>query len=466
MALGYLALIGQLVGTGVNLYQGYEQMGEGEELAEEGRRQMLATAGATDELLASVDEQKRLVQQAGDLGQQRLDQSVTSLLDALASGDPSAYSAIPAFGQNQARAAQDIGLQTASSLARANAPAVEAAEAEMDVYRGLAQYDLQQGTAAYQAGQQTVNQAYGDLFNMPMDMAALQTSNPEAYGELFGAEGLKTKKTDNGDVIRQLARGGRQRGIIDMSVLSEEEKAHQAKLEEIEREGELRLARKMRGLPLEGAAGLVYTGGGIESSSFRDLIGGEEGSDEEEKKEGYMGSSFASKEEAQEYLDNMSERERARYERQAERELRKDKRFHKRKGYDVTGYTEDEDDYRSGGKIQDYIGGGSTLSQVLRPGQSFKTGGVEDHDVQEYNISDANTGQIVAKTTGQEDHMVNEDGSLTVINSEQNESIHDAFKDIDVEMVLQALERNPQKKNVRELLSALNKVFRQKQFQS
>jgi len=62
--------------------------------------------------------------------------------------------------------------------------------------------------------------------------------------------------------------------------------------------------------------------------------------------------------------------------------------------------------------------------------------------------------------------MVNEDGSLTVINSEQNESIHDAFKDVDVEMVLQALERNPQKKNVRELLSALNKVFRQKQFQS
>ena len=76
------------------------------------------------------------------------------------------------------------------------------------------------------------------------------------------------------------------------------------------------------------------------------------------------------------------------------------------------------------------------------------------------------TGEVVAKTTGQEDHMVNEDGSLTVINSEQNESIHDAFKDVDVEMVLQALERNPQKKNVRELLSALNKVFRQKQFQS
>ena len=112
------------------------------------------------------------------------------------------------------------------------------------------------------------------------------------------------------------------------------------------------------------------------------------------------------------------------------------------------------------------MGGGSTLSQLLRPGESFKTGGKEDHDAQEYNISDAKTGEVVAKTTGQEDHMVNEDGSLTVINSEQNESIHDAFKDVDVEMVLKALERNPQKKNVRQLLSALNKVFRQEQFQS
>ena len=452
MALGYLALIGQLVGTGVNLYQGYEQMKDAEDLAKQGREDMLATAGATDELLASVDEQKRLVKQAGDLGQQRLDQSVTALLDALASGDPSAYSAIPAFGQNQARAAQDIGLQTASGLATANAPAVEAAEAEMDVYRGLAQYDLQQGTAAYQAGQQTVNQAYGDLFNMPMDMAALQTSNPQAYGELFGAEGLKTKKTNNGDVIRQLARGGRQRGIIDMSVLSEEEKAHQARLEEIEREGELRLARKMRGLPLEGAAGLVYTGGGVESSSFRDLIGGEEDANliDDDILDDYDGWSRKEK------------RELARLDRQERR--------YKRKQFDEYYNNPDQNPdatyYKTGGKIQDYIGGGSTLSQVLRPGQSFKTGGVEDHDVQEYDISDANTGQIVAKTTGQEDHMVNEDGSLTVINSEQNESIHDAFKDVDVEMVLQALERNPQKKNVRELLSALNKVFRQKQFQS
>ena len=117
-------------------------------------------------------------------------------------------------------------------------------------------------------------------------------------------------------------------------------------------------------------------------------------------------------------------------------------------------------------KTEDYMGGGNTLSQLLRPGQSFKTGGKEDHDAQEYNIEDAKTGEVVAKTTGQETHMVNEDGTLTVMNSEQTESIHDAFKDGDVDMVLKALKGNPQKSQVRELLSALNKVYRQKQFQS
>jgi hypothetical protein len=494
---GWLAVLGQLIGTGYNLYQGYDQMREGEELAGEGREQMLATAGATDELLSAVDEQKRLAQEAGDLGQERLDQSVTSLLDALASGDPAAYSAIPAFGGNLATTSQNIGMQTAQNIALANAPAVEAAEAEMDVYRGLAQYDLQQGTAAYMAGQQTVNQAYGDLFNMPMDLAALEVQDPEAYDQLFDKGGTTKKdskkepsdedkaemsekglawdpntrryikawsKGDRGrliqganyvdpnDVISELLLGDTAQRIMDSDreLLSESELQHREDLEAIEMEAIKQAKREEYGLePLKGAAGLVYTGGGIESSSFRDLIGNEEGSEEEEIDEGDYKT-------YKEYKEGMGEGfDRADY-RAHRRNLRKLK---KQEG-------EPMEFYKSGGKIQDYIGGGSTLSQLLRPGQSFKTGGVEDHDIQEYDISDAKTGEVVAKTTGQEDHMVNEDGSLTVINSEQNESIHDAFKDVDVEMVLKALERNPQKKNVRELLSALNKVFRQKQFQS
>ena len=73
----------QLAGAGLNYFQGRQQKKDGETLAQEGRDNLLGTAGPTDELLASVDEQKRLAKRAGDLGQERLDQSVTGLLDAL-----------------------------------------------------------------------------------------------------------------------------------------------------------------------------------------------------------------------------------------------------------------------------------------------------------------------------------------------------------------------------------------------
>ena len=502
----WFAILAQMASEGYNIYQGIEQMDEGEELAIEGREQMLATAGATDELLSSVDEQKRLVQQAGDVGQQRLDQSVTSLLDALASGDPAAYSSIPAFGSNLAATSQQLDMTTAQNIALANAPAVEAAEAEMDVYRGLAQYDLQQGTAAYQAGQQRIDQSVSNLFGMPMDMAALEIQDPEAYNQLFGEKGVKvdSKKTptdeekakmsekglawdpntgryikawskgdrgrliqganyvDPNDVISELLLGDTAQRIMDTDreLLSESELQHREDMEAIEMEAIKQAKREEYGLkPLKGAAGLVYTGGNPESSSFRDLIRDDQSAslidDDISDDDG---------------LSRKERRQKNKEKRENRRRLNKISRQTNRLKIDDLVEIDDEeeeiDENRSGGKIQDYIGGGSTLSQLLRPGQSFKTGGLEDHDVQEYDISDAKTGEVVAKTTGQEDHMVNEDGSLTVINSEQNESIHDAFKDVDVEMVLQALERNPQKKNVRELLSALNKVFRQKQFQS
>jgi len=396
MALGTLAVLGQLAGAGLNYFQGRRQRREGEELAQEGRENLLATAGPTDELLASVDEQKRLAQRAGDLGQQRLDQSVTGLLDALASGDPSAVYGMQGFGSNMARTSQDMGLKTAMALSQANQPAVDAAEAAMDVSRGLSQYDMEQGTAAFNQGQLTMNEGLGTAFNLPLDMASLQTANPDAYANLFAKEGIKTKLSQpnhNMDVIRKLIYGG----IADMA-----------------------------------SGGLAYTGGGIKGKSFKDLVGN---NDENGKKE----------------VSGLSKRE-----------LRKISRhIDKVKLPELEEIEEKEEVFDD-----EFMSGGSTLSQLLRPGQSFKSGGKEDHDVQEYDISDAKTGEVVAKTTGQEDHMVNEDGTITVMNSDQNESIHDAFKDVDVEMVLKALEKNPQKGNVRQLLTALNKVFSQKQFQS
>jgi len=398
MALGTLAILGQLAGAGLNYFQGRQQKRDGETLAQEGRENLLGTAGPTDELLASVDEQKRLAQRAGDLGQERLDQSVTGLLDALSSGDPSAVYGMQGFGSNMARTSQDMGLKTATALSQANQPAVAAAEAEMNVSRGLAQYDMEQGTAAFNQGQLTMNEGLGTALNLPMDMASLQTANPDAYKNLFpnGKEGIKTKLSQpnhNMDVIRKLIYGG----IADMA-----------------------------------SGGVAYTGGGIKGKSFKDLIGND---DENGKKE----------------VSGLSKRK-----------LRKiSKHTDKVKLPELEEIEEIEEVFED-----EFMNGGSTLSQLLRPGQSFKSGGKEDHDVQEYDISDAKTGEVVAKTTGQEDHMVNEDGTITVMNSDQNESIHDAFKDVDVEMVLKALEKNPQKGNIRQLLTALNEVFSQKQFQS
>ena len=176
MALGTLAILGQLAGAGLNYFQGRQQKKDGETLAQEGRDNLLGTAGPTDELLASVDEQKRLAQRAGDLGQERLDQSVTGLLDALSSGDPSAVYGMQGFGSNMAKTSQDMGLKTAMALSQANQPAVDAAEAAMDVNRGLAKYDMEQGTAAFNQGQLTMNEGLGTALNLPMDMASLQTA--------------------------------------------------------------------------------------------------------------------------------------------------------------------------------------------------------------------------------------------------------------------------------------------------
>ena len=126
------------------------------------------------------------------------------------------------------------------------------------------------------------------------------------------------------------------------------------------------------------------------------------------------------------------------------------------------------------------------MGGTMRPGDVFKTPGPEDHDKKEFDIVDAESGQTVARTTGQENHTINNDdpdqkykivdkdtrevlmrsegGSMSVLNSDQSESIHDAFKDIDVPMLLKFLEKYPQKGQVRDLMSALN-VFTLPQFQ-
>ena len=402
--LGWAALAGQLVGAGINYFGGQSQAAAAEKMYKRGRQDLLAASRPTQALLDSVTEGKSMAAEAGRVGEERLDSSVSSLLDALQSGDPSAIASFQSAIPGIAQSSQNLGMTTAQNIAAQNQPLVDAEQKVRDTYSALAQMDIEQGAAGYQAGTQRQMDAIGTAVNAPMDLAALQVSNPEGFTSLFGKDGVKIDRADRGllineDVIRDLIGGG-----------------------------------------------LVYSGSGAGVTTFSDII---------KKQQAAKSSGQVVKEEEEEVVE---EKEEEVVDKEGQEKMNEEIERRRRAGKGSEG--------RDGIKIEDYMGGGSTLSQLLRPGESFKTGGKEDHDAQEYNISDAKTGEVVAKTTGQEDHMVNEDGSLTVINSEQNESIHDAFKDVDVEMVLKALERNPQKRNVRQLLSALNKVFRQEQFQS
>ena len=110
MSLGAAALIGTGVGALANFFIGQQQKKQGQRLARRGRKDMLATAGPTAELLAGVDETKGLIEQGRARAEERLDSSVSGFLDALSSGDQSQISAmVPGFSQDVAQASSDIG---------------------------------------------------------------------------------------------------------------------------------------------------------------------------------------------------------------------------------------------------------------------------------------------------------------------------------------------------------------------
>ena len=349
--LGTALLVAQGLGSLGNFFIGRNQKKEGRRLARQGRRDMLATAGPTQELLAGVDETKGLIAQGQARTQERLDSSVAGFLDALESGNQSTIGALTGqFAGNVAQAGSDAGLQAASAMAQANQPAIDAAERAMDVSRQLAGFDFQTGTEAFNKGKQLQFDAAGQLLDIPMDLATLKVANEGAFDDLFGKDGIKV-----------------------------------------------------------GQSG-AYTGGGINSSAIKDLL--------------------------------------AAMPRKKDKEEEEDKKIKFGEASDTVNTV-------------DNVG---AMGGTMKPGDTFRTKGPEDHNKQEYNIVDAETGQTVAKTTGQEDHTVNEDGSMTVLNSDQSGSIHDAFKDVDVPMLLKFLEKYPQKGQVRELMSALN-VFTLPQFQ-
>ena len=244
--LGWAALAGQLVGAGINYFGGQSQAADAETMYERGRQDLLQYSRPTQALLDSVAEGKSMAAEAGRTGREQLDSSVSSLLDALQSGDQSAIASFQSAIPNIAQTSQGLEMTTAQNISTANQPLVDAEQKVRDTYSGLAQMDIQQGAAGYQAGTQRQMDAIGSAVNMPMDLAALQVSNPSGYSALFGKDGVKIDKGDRGalineDVIKELIGGG-----------------------------------------------LVYTGTGAEVTSFRDIMKKQEAakkSGEEEEEE-------------------------------------------------------------------------------------------------------------------------------------------------------------------------------------
>lgn len=96
-----------------------------------------------------------------------------------------------------------------------------------------------------------------------------------------------------------------------------------------------------------------------------------------------------------------------------------------------------------------FFADGGTIQQLIAEGGSFVTPGEENHETQEFDIVDSETGKVVAKTTGNERHENTADG-LSITNSEQEQGMMDAYSMI----------RDPQNPTVEEARNAVASMFK------
>tara|TARA_R110000851_G_scaffold55537_1_gene130254 strand:- start:3724 stop:4725 length:1002 start_codon:yes stop_codon:yes gene_type:complete len=116
------------------------------------------------------------------------------------------------------------------------------------------------------------------------------------------------------------------------------------------------------------------------------------------------------------------------------------------------------DSFNKGGYISNKAMGG-TIAQLLSEGDSFTTPGPEDHDKQEFDIVDSESGEIVARSTGGEKHTVEEGGAITVTNGEQEDSMLKAFSEV-------ANSDNPTDEELKKVYEAVYGVYSKPQFQA
>jgi len=407
MSLGGLAIAGQVVGGLANIGIGIGQRIKGKKAYEEGREDFIGSLGPSDALASFTDENKALANRAGDLSNEKSDSALAGLIAANKSGDPRFMSAI---GVDQiAGAEQDRGLKTAQAISAAGAPMVQAEEKAKDQMTGLYGQDMAEGTAAFNQGTQNIMGGASSILNMPTDILTAQEAgvNFGKDGGLFG----KGKSYAAGGLIGM--GGMSMKGFEHMGKMDSEEKKEN--LEDI-----LDDYKSPRGPKTKGS-----------SYDFNDS----------ELK--FNTPTYDSID-----IDKMIH-ESAMKRKQNSGNPSTEGHYEPGSGYGARNGKE-------GGYFNNEYASGGTIQQLIAEGGSFITPGEEDHDEQEFDIVDSETGETIAKTTGQERHEDSEDG-MSVTNSDQDQGMRDAFLSV-------RDKKNPTLEELRMLYEANHKVYSQPKF--
>ena len=412
LSLGGLAIAGQVIGGVANMFIGAKQRKDGKAKAAEGRENYIGSLGPSDALTSFTDENKALANRAGDLSNEKSDSALAGVLAANKAGDPRFMSTI---GVNEiAGAEQDRGLKTAQGIAAAGAPLVQAEEKAKDQMTALYGQDTAEGKAAFQQGTENMMGGASSLLNMPTDLLTAKTAGVNFDQKLFGKHGGlfgKEKSYAAGGLI----------GMGGMSMKGFEhlgKKDSEKKIEEVE---EILGGYKSPQGPINKEDPQSFY-------SVLDKITSGDASTFES-----LGATPQDKKLTDEEIENLMRE--------------------KNKKTD-SGDTSWSPENNKGG-VPGHASGG-TIQQLIAEGGSFTTPGEEDHDEQEFDIVDSETGEVIAKTTGQERHEDSEDG-MSVTNSDQDQGMRDAFLSV-------RDKKNPTLEELRMLYEANHRVYSQPKF--
>ena len=415
LSLGGLAIAGQVVGGLANMFIGAKQRRDGKDKAKEGRENYIGSLGPSDALASFTDENKALANRAGDLSNEKSDSALAGVLAANKAGDPRFMSTI---GVNEiAGAEQDRGLKTAQGIAAAGAPLVQAEEKAKDQMTALYGQDTAEGKAAFQQGTQNMMGGASSLLNMPTDLLTAKTAGVNFDQKLFGKHGGLFGKEKSYAAGGLIGMGGMSmKGFEHMGKKDSDEKID--KVKELLDDSEY---KSPRGRKTKGS-----------SYDFRNATLDDVDAPTHDSID----------------IDKMIH-EAAMKRKQNPGKPSTEGSYVPGSGYGVPGGKE-------GGYFNNEYASGGTIQQLIAEGGSFTTPGEEDHDEQEFDIVDSETGETVAKTTGQERHEDSEDG-ISVTNSDQDQGMRDAFLSV-------RDKKNPTLEELRMLYEANHRVYSQPKF--